>query len=116
MHPSGTHVLGLADLILPDPRFFLLFPVATNNKVLSQHLNFAADTVECCRVGWMWPLPLRRLAMCYWEDLGSCWICILQTKEQRVQTQLSQKNSWTTTKCLNVHFELELTLLQLRAD
>ena len=29
----------LADPILPDPRFLLLFPVATNNKVLFQLLN-----------------------------------------------------------------------------
>ena len=36
-------------------------------------------------------LPFRRLAMYYLEHPGPCWICFLQTKEQRVQTQLSQK-------------------------
>ena len=42
------------------------------------------------RLGWMWSLPLRRFAMYYLEHLGPRWICFLQTKEQRVQTQLSQ--------------------------
>ena len=43
------------------------------------------------------PLPFRRLAMYYLERPGPCWICFLQTKGQRVQTQLSQKTLWTTT-------------------
>ena len=32
----------MADPILPDPRFLLLFPVETNNKVLFQLLNVLA--------------------------------------------------------------------------
>ena len=36
------------------------------------------------RVGWMWALPFRRLAMYYLEHSGACWICFLQTKAQGV--------------------------------
>ena len=42
------------------------------------------------RMGWMWPFPFRRHAMYYLEQ-GPCCICFLQTKEQRAQTQISQK-------------------------
>ena len=38
-----------------------------------------------------WGFRFRRLSMYYLEHPGPCWICFLQTKEQRVQTQPSQK-------------------------
>ena len=50
-----------------------------------------ADITTYNRVGWMWPLPFRRLAMYYLEHPRPGWICFLQTKEQRIQTQISQK-------------------------
>ena len=31
------------------------------------------------------------VSMYYLEHLGPCWICFLQTKEERVQTRLPQK-------------------------
>ena len=92
----------LADPILPDPRFLLLFPVATNNKVLFQLLNvLAGDRVLFTHnrryynvlQGWdgCGPFLSEGLRCITWNTLGPCWICFLQTKEQRVQTQLSKK-------------------------
>ena len=52
------------------------------------------------KVGWMWPIAFRRHAIYYLEHQGACWICSLQTKKQRVQTQISQKTLTPTTFCL----------------
>ena len=50
-----------------------------------------SDITPYHRVGWMWPLPSRRLEMYYLEHQGPGGISFLQTKEQRIQTQISQK-------------------------
>ena len=56
-----------------------------------------ADITTSYRVGWMWSLPFRRHAMYYLKHPGPRWIFFYKTKEQRFQTQISLKNSWTTT-------------------
>ena len=57
--------------------------------------------VQRTKVGWMSLLPFRKLAMYYLEHPRASWICVLQSKEQRVRNQISWKKSYTkNTNCL----------------
>ena len=77
--PSGEQQLGA-------------FPASTRSRWRQDALQAPPQIFTAYyRVGWMWPLPFRRHAMYYLEHQGPCWICFLQAKEQRVQTQISQK-------------------------
>ena len=107
MLSSRTHVLGLACKPLWQIRPFRTLPSSwcsrrcTTTRCLSRYWTFsletgcssrtATDLTTYYREGWMWLLPLRRLAMYHLEHPGPRWIRFLQTKEQGVQTQFSQK-------------------------
>ena len=68
------------------------FPVSVHSRWRQACPSYTtSDITTYHRVGWMWSLPFRRLAMCYMEHQGPGRICFLQTKEQRTQTQISQK-------------------------
>ena len=65
---------------------FHTFPLATGCSP-----SITADYTTYYRLGCMWPFPFRRPAVHYVEHQRSLWMCFLQTKEQRVQTQISQE-------------------------
>ena len=100
MPSSRTHVLGL-----PVNPFRTLASSWCSQRCTTRCLSLywilsleigcssrtTADLATFFRVGWMWLLPLRRLSIYYFEHPGPRRICFYKTKEQRVQTQISQE-------------------------
>ena len=104
---SRTHVVGVASgsvcKIWPFQTFavswssqrwpttrhsssFHAFPLKTEYSS-----STTASTTACCRLGWMWPFPYRRLAMYYMECKRSHWICFLKQTNRELKLKYLKK-------------------------